>query len=394
MSSYIELPIETDPQDIMDDFVTFMQTIVPGWEPGAGNLDTWLAQAMSAAAAESRDVASAIPRSIFRWFGATLINLPPLDDTAASVATTWTMKDNAGYTIPLGTQVSIAKTGDEVFAFETVTDTVIPAGSTVANNVLVVAVTPGADSSGLGTIGGTIQLIDPLAFVSSVTQNAVTGGGVDAETDDEYLGRLTSYLQLIAPRPILPNDFAVFARNIPGVFRATAIDGYSPGPPPTFTNARTVAVAAIDEQGNPVDSTHKAAIQADLQARREVNFIVNVVDPTVNAIDVTYKVQTLPGFDPTSVVASINAALASYLSPAIWGSEGQGSNLWVNKTIIRYLEVAQVINEVPGVDYITTTGVNYDLTIAIHGNTLARQDITMTGVAPLPQTNTLTGTAI
>jgi uncharacterized phage protein gp47/JayE len=391
LSTYIDLPIETDPQDIMDDFVTFMQAIAPGWTPAAGNLDVWLAQAMSLAAAESRDVASAVPRTIFRYFGSTLLNFAPIDDVSASTTTTWVVKDNAGYTIPLGTQISIAKTGDEVFAFETVADALIAPGATSISGVQVVAVTPGAGSSGLGAAGSGAQLIDPLAFVTAVTLEAVTAGGIDAETDDEYLGRLTGYLQLLAPRPILPNDFAVFARNIPGVFRATAIDGYDPITV-TFNNARTVAVAAIDELGNPVSSATKSLVAADLDARREVNFVVNVIDPSIVQLDVTYTVKVLTTFDSASVIAAVNAALAAYLSPASWGAVNSTSD-WTNIATVRYLEVANIINSVPGVDYITTTAGNYDLTIGLHGGGLARADIAMSGVAPLPSLVTATGTA-
>jgi hypothetical protein len=248
LSSYIELPIETDPQDVYDDFVTTMQSLFPEWQPNSATLDTWIGLAMSMAAAESRDVMSAFPRSAFRWFGVHLVNYPAIDAVSAACTSTWTMRDSLGYTIPAGTQVSIARTGDEVFAFETIIDVVIPPGQTVAAGVQLIAVDPGVDATNLGAAGSAVSLIDPLGFVSSVTQEGATSGGVDAETDDEYLGRLSQYLTALAPRPILPADFVIFARAIPGVARATAIDGYdlSLG---TSNNARTITLAVVDENG-------------------------------------------------------------------------------------------------------------------------------------------------
>jgi uncharacterized phage protein gp47/JayE len=62
----------------------------------------------------------------------------------------------------------------------------------------------------------------------TVTLDAPTAGGVDAESDADYLDRLHELLTLLAPRPILPNDFAVLARTVAGVGRATAIDLYNP----------------------------------------------------------------------------------------------------------------------------------------------------------------------
>jgi hypothetical protein len=58
---------------------------------------------------------------------------------------------------------------------------------------------------------------------------------------------------------------------------------------------------------------------------------------------------------------------------------------WINDTTVRYLELAQVINDTDGVHYITA------LQLAKHGNALAGADVVMTGVAPLPQPGTIVG---
>jgi len=391
MAEYIDLPIETDPQDVLNDFITYIQSLVPGWTPGAGNLDAWLANAIALAAAETRDVASAVPKSIFRYFGATLVNYPPIDAVSAAVLTDWTAIDAAGYTIPAGTQVSIAKTGDETFAFQTTEDAVIAPGDTTVTGVQAIALIPGADSSGVGAPGGTVDLVDPLAFVTAITQQAATAGGADAEDDDTYLNRLASYLQTIAPRPILPNDFAVFAKAIPGVARVVVIDGYNTADD-TFDNPRMVTIVGIDSSGAALDGTHKSEVQADAEARREVNFIVNMDDPTFNNIDVTVQVKALDGFDPVALQAAIEQAITDYLSPATWGSVDGDPTQWTNQPVVRYLEIAALVNAVPGVDYITTTGGNYDLEIAIHPAALGRVDLNLTGIAPLPVADVLSVT--
>lgn len=555
-SSYIDVPIDTDPQDILNEAFTYLQANIPGWTPAAGNLDVWLLMAIAAQAAESRTVASRVPKSIFRWFGANLISLPPVDAVSATALSTWTMIDTLGHTIPAGTQVTILS-GDTPIPFATQVDVVIAPGASVATNVTLVAVTPGAAGSGLGGPGGAVALLDTLSYVLSITQAATTSGGVNAEDDDTYLARLVIQLQLLAPRPILPADFAAFARNIAGVSRATAIDGYNPfhnlmslndasvetdasgwtgfgnatvaqsaaqfadgskslsitsvaagdmqaiqiaaaeinvvpgetitavayfrsavtarsckvgiewrtagdvtisdplgagvndttvgwtlnsytavapatagkarvfvliigpaagaevhyidkmsirrgsgtdwvpGGTPDTGNARTVAVAAIDAAGNAVSGAIATAIQTDLQARREVNFIVNTLTPNQVIIDVTYDIHLLPGYDSATVIASVNAAIANYLNPATWGATTSNALDWLNTTTIRYLEVAAIINAVTGVDYITTSGGLYNLTMALHGFTMARADITMAGPAPLPTTvgGTLTGTS-
>ena len=386
MPDYIDVPISTDPQDILDDVYTFLQTQIPGWTPAAGNLDVWLAMSLSSAAAETRDVASAVPTSIFRYYGATLIGLAPIDATPSTTTTNWTMVDNAGYTIEAGTQVAIAASGNILVPFVTLNDVIIPSGSTTVSGVTIQSVNTGADTAGLGAVSGPVQLLDPLAFVSSITQVAVTTGGVDAESDSDYLTRLATYLQLLTPRPILANDFAVLCRtNIPGVFRSVAIDGYDPTSN-TYNNARTVSVAAIDQNGTPVGSTIKSQMLTLLQNTREVNFVPYVIDPAINLVNATYTVKALAGYDPTALLASINAAITAYLNPITWGTTTQDSTIWLQNTVVRYNKMIQVIENVAGVDYLVS------LTQAIPPASLTAADLTLTGVAPLAKANTLTGT--
>lgn len=385
-TEYITLPVDTDPQDILNDAYTFIQTVIPGWTPSDGHLDVWLLQSIASVASESRDVASAVTRSIFRWYGAYLIGLPPIDATAATSTTTWTMVDNQGYLIPAGTQVGIIDPDGNIIPFETTDDVSVYPGSTATavGAVTIQASDPGADGNAIGTAGSQINLIDPLAFVDTVTLEAVTSGGQDAESDDAYLNRLSAQLQLLAPRPIVPEDFAIFARNIPGVYRATAIDLYNPGPPIVTNADRTVSVAITDENGQPCSASVKAAVDADLQARREVNFNVFVIDPTYTTIAVTTTVQGLSGWDAPTTQSAIVTALQAYFNPANWGQSDSDPQAWINTPTVRYLEVSQVINSVPGVDYIVS--------LTIGAPTMGTADLTMAGVAPLPEPGTMTVT--
>jgi hypothetical protein len=61
-----------------------------------------------------------------------------------------------------------------------------------------------------------------------VVTTTVSAGGVDAENDIAYRDRLAAELTLSSPRPILPDDFAILARNVTGVTRALAVNGSIP----------------------------------------------------------------------------------------------------------------------------------------------------------------------
>lgn len=381
MSSYITPPFATNPDDLAALFFDHLQANVPGWQPNDGNFETITGEGMALIASVLAFLASGQPTSIFRWFGP-LAGIPPVDASPASVTTTWTVRDNLGYTIPAGTVVSISAAGDERIPFKVLNPVEIPAGDTAtgAGAVTIVAVTPGAAGSGLGTVGGTVELVDPLDWVTSIVQTNVTTGGVDAESDVDYLGRLRAQLQLQTPRPIRPPDFAALGRTVAGVYRVVAIDGYNPGDA-TYNNPRMVTVAGMDANGNILDSTHKTALVNYLESLREANFIVNALDPTSTQIDVAYQIGVADGYDADTVVTNVNAALTAFLSAVNWGAPPSGDpRIWIDTTELRYLDLAHAVLRTPGVAYIVWLG--------FHTHVAAR---TFTVTVASPAVFTLTG---
>jgi hypothetical protein len=165
---YIVLPIDTDPLEILDDAYSYMQNVIPGWTPSDGQLDTQILQSQASIAAESRDVASIVSSSIFRWFGATVVGIPPISETSATSSVTFAMIDTVGHTVPASTQVGIPNIEGDNVAFATVADLIIPAGSN-SGDTLIVALIAGADGSNLGTPNTSIDLLDPIDYIGSVT---------------------------------------------------------------------------------------------------------------------------------------------------------------------------------------------------------------------------------
>lgn len=548
---YIEIPIETDPDLLAQDAFDYLTSVIPGWVPNDANLETIMVEALSRITANARDVASAVPTSVFRSFGE-LVNVVPQEATNAFSTVTINVTNNAGYTIPAGTQLGAPVAGDELIPFEVAVDSVVLPGTTTITGVVVSAVDTGGDANGLS---GTMTLLDPLDFVTTITLESPTSGGQDAEDNDLFLNRLRLRLQLLAPRPILARDFAVLAQDISGVSRATALDGYNPehnlltanqssletnttgwaagtncsiardttqasdgtanlrlrsvaagdmnavtSPTNGFavlpgeqitamaefraatvarscrvdlvwydgtstlissTNGtgandattgwtarnvtgnapgnaayavirlyvvgtgaanedhyadkiairhgsyttnwaiggtaetgvdRMVAVAAVDEDGIAIPSNVKTDVDNYLESLRELNFIVNVIDPIYTTIDVQTTFKLLPAFTATDVQTNVQTALANYLNPKNWGLPGQSGDAsinpdWTNKTVIRYLELTTVVNEVPGVDYVVSLG------LRVAGGSYATTDITLGGAVPLPQSGTITPTA-
>jgi hypothetical protein len=305
--------------------------------------------------------------------------------------TTWTVRDALGYTIPQGTLIGIPASGSDTLPFATVEDVIVAIGSTTAA-IVCQAVDAGADANGLT---GTPDLIDALTWVTGIALDAPTSGGVDEELADDYLNRLRELLTLLAPTPILPNDFAVLAKTNPAVYRATAIDLHQAGVPENPAAAagtpippasadgveRCVTVAVVAEDGTPVGMPVRQEVADFLDAQREVNFLAYVIDPTYTTIAVDFTVTAYAEYDPDDVVARTIAALAAYLQPTTFGVPPFGDQaVWLADSHVRYLEVAQVIN--------ATEGVNYIVTLTVNGGIA---DVALTGTAPLPEAGAITG---
>lgn len=366
---YVSVPIETDPAELTQDVFDYLQSYVSTWVPADGNLDVRIISAIAQMAAESRDVASDVPTSIFRYFGSELINLPPIDAVGATFSATFTAFNTLGHTIPAGTTVQGTDTGGNVTYWTTVSDAVIPGGSNSIAGVNLLAQLSGTSSNNFTFTSGQLTLVDSLAYIATVTATSTSSGGVDAEDDDTYLNRLRQELTLLTPRPIIPSDFATIALNFPGVNRAVAIDGYNL-PAKSTPNAATITVYVMASDGSTPSTGTLTAIQNQLLSQREVNWNIYVSGPVSVSVRVDYNVIALIGVDKVALKTAIQAALAFYLSPAQWGSDPSGvSTAWTNKQSLRLSEVSAVIQGVTGVDYVqtltlNTVAANLDLTAA------------------------------
>jgi hypothetical protein len=372
----------------MEQAFAFLELNIPGWSASEGQLDVWMVEAFSSEAADIGTLSTEVPKAIFRYFGTSLFGITSVEASTAMVNTTWHVLDTVGHTITAGTQFGIRDSTGELHAFTVLTDVAIPPGSnsTGVGEVIGTAAISGSASSGLGAANGPVELIDPFVWVDYVTQSGPSAGGEDAESDDAYLDRLALELQTISPRPILPRDFSILARKVPGVQRATTLDLYNPATG-TWNNERMVTVVSLDEHGNPVPSTIRTNVKNYLDAMREINFVVNVMDATVTGIDVTCSVTVLSGYDPADVVSRIVGALQSYLDPSKWGMDIQDNpddpKTWNNINTIYYLEISTVINNVGGVNRIVV------LRMGLAGGAQYPADLTIPGVVPLPTPGTL-----
>lgn len=159
-------------------------------------------------------------------------------------------------------------------------------------------------------------------------------------------------------------------------------------PPNQLTNQeRMVTVAVVDVNGNPLSSAIEAEVSADLQSLREINFIVNTVSPNYTSIDVTWTGVAETTANAAAVQAAQLTALTAYLSQANWAGGDLTPPSWdVTQNIVRYLQVVGLLDDIPGLDYLTSVKIGYH-----NQSVLGTVDLPLIGFAPLPTPGTLSG---
>lgn len=229
MADYIIEPLDTDAETIFQDFTDYVRVIFPDWEASEGQLDVIIARYFAMQTAFTADMASRVERAIFRYFGASLAGIPPLPGSAATATVSFVIDDPSEvpvtHTMEFGTLVGLTDQNGDLQMFALLEDMVVPAGD-LTSEVDVQAIEIGAVSN---NITGTVELIEQTDWIGSASVVGASSGGSDPEEDDTYIQRLTENLALMAPRPILANDFAIFAQNVPGVWRAAVVDNFRPG---------------------------------------------------------------------------------------------------------------------------------------------------------------------
>lgn len=377
--TFLQAPVDVDLDTLIDRALERLADTFPGWVPREGHLEVAVIEELARMVQETAQVAADVPGRIFADYGRRMHRIEQNNGARATGTLQVTVLDDRGYNIPAGTVVSWSVTGDEQVFFVTDTTLTVQPGTT-SGQVAITAEEPGADGNGLGP--GDADLVDAFAFVDQVELTDETAGGVDPEPDEDYRDRLADELQLMAPRPILPDDFAVLARRTDGVRRAAALDGYDPSDE-TSDNPRTITLVPVDDDGQPVPSAVVDQLVDDMESRREVNFVVAVDVPTYTPVDVTFTIVVDSGQVATVVLDRAVAAVERWLSPAVWGGGDQSPPVWRLRDTVRYLEAAAVLSQVDGVAAV--------LDLTLDGG---QDDVQLGGVAPLPAPTGDGGTSV
>ena len=190
--------------------------------------------------------------------------------------------------------------------FETTEDAAIAVGSQWVD-VPAQAVEAGA---GGNVIAGTVTLLSAMPVgVVQCTNPAAFSGGCDAESDETLRGRvLASYQRL--PNGANAAYYEQEAMRYPGVAAAKAV-GRARG-------IGTVNVVIATHAGVP-DAALLAAVETDLQKKREIAVDVKVLAPTVETVAVTAALKAAPGYTFAEAKAGAQSALEALFTGGLLG---------------------------------------------------------------------------
>lgn len=446
--TYIYPPLDSDPAALYQLFATFMASSIDNWKAYSGELDDWIARAVSGQVSTLTELASDVATTIYRYFGANILGVAPYPASVATSTITATVQDATGYTIPAFTPMSFADGNGNLQDFETLVDSIVPAGQTTLADIAVQAVTPG--SGGNGCTGS--APVSPLTFVTGLTLDAPTANGTDAESDTAYLNRLTLTLTTLTPTPITVAQFTTLLGTQEGVGRATTIGAFNPanwtvsatlasnetvtvastanipqgatvsgtGIPAntyitgitdathfTISNAATASGAetltiagqinqggyvtswAVDANGAPLTSGAMTALTATMQAKCLVGVSYSVQAPTSNTINVVVNGACWPGTDVASIEAAVQAAVNSYLQP---GSFGQPINPIVTAgQQYGWLNDNYVRSSALEALVMNVPGMHYVSSLTINGSA---GDCALEGIVPITEPGSITVTLV
>ncbi|MNW45614.1 Baseplate J-like protein [compost metagenome] len=218
-------------------------------------------------------------------------------------------------TIPGGTRVGV-QNADGTIYFMTNQTIIIPPGSLFGT---VPATTNVVGESGNGfAIGQVNTLMDPLAFVASVTNTTITGGGAATEGDDALRERIR-----IAPESFStagPRDAYVYwAKSASASIIDVGLD--SPNPyevivVPLLTGGNIPGQEVLDAVYESVND----------RTRRPLTDLVRVQapEPVTYDIDVTFYISSDNTAESATIESNVRAAISDYI---LWQKSRLGRNV-------------------------------------------------------------------
>lgn len=387
---YVDLSInDLDATGIFDEAIEYARTALPEWIPQAGNIEVILLEAIAVEAANVIAAINRVPGATTE----TLLKLYGVERSDGELAhgtiQVITINTN-GYTIPGGSNFAyFPPDGTTPLVYLTDDDLIIPNG--FASGTVTVTAQAVGSVYNEPSAGSTLQFLETVPFIQSVTFNVAPSGGASAETDDQFFQRAINTLQSYSAALTTADQIASYVLvNYPDiVFRSHVFDrersadrdtsapAYSPE---AHVGYALVVVAGqnsspTDTSDTQIDAGDRQTIQDDLQARVNPGLVVEVVNAEIVDVAPSVTVKKVAGYTATQVEDAIKSTLTSYLS----------SNSWDWDSSVRVNELISLIDDVEGVNYVVSIdGIDTTSDNASGGGTGQDLDLHLVGTLTTP----------
>ena len=228
-----------------------------------------------------------------------LVAVERLPEASAGCTVRFTLIPGHGNVLlPEGTRVA---TNDSAIIFSVTDDYVIPPATNTID-VPVLAEIPG--KSGNGYAPGTVnKILDPLAFVSTVSNLDTTGGGSDEETDEQLRERIK-----LAPSQYSSagsrSSYLFYAKSANALIKDVSVSSPVPG--------TVLIVPLTDENETPEQVITDIYNTCNAENVRPLTDTVIVSAPEKKDYDMEVNLVLYENIDATSVQNQIISALNQY----------------------------------------------------------------------------------
>lgn len=360
--SFVDPNITSDDAQLAEDILAAIADRIVGWEPSEGHVETVLAEAVAVALATAVAEMKLTVRQSYAAFGELILGIVRILPSFATTTVTITLtaeQTAIGLEIPAGTEIDAVKPDGSQVPLVTTIDNTIAAAAGTATTVAVTAVNSGPDANDAAG-----DATSQLAGIDTITLDAPTAGGRDAETDDAYDNRLAGRTPRLRALPITPADYAAFSTDVPGVARAVAINRYNPSSG-TADAPGHLTLIGVDDNGGTLTPDIAADLLSYLTtSERPLSVTLHVANPAYATIVPTVSIRLaetgIDDFgqptlaDPDTTTGDAAAAIGDLLDPAKFDADATAPGGWSRtpRRVLSIYDIAAAIDDLSGISQI------------------------------------------
>lgn len=365
VTQYVDLRIyDRQPTALLQRAITNAAIVLPTWVPAEANTEMVILEGQALESAEEVFAINRLPGAMTSIL-LQLFNINQLPGSPPTATVTFSLVDTLGHTIPSGTnlQIPAAVTGNGDVYFTTNAPATAAPGSATTGAVGITGTT-NTDAANAIASGTAVNILDSIYLANGCTLATAVTGGALPETAFAFLSRGITVLQSLNSTLVQPQQFVNYALAN-GAFRAYVEDDYDATVPGGAEGV--ISLAILGENAAVFTDDQLTAMSQAMNALTQANLVIRVVTPTITDVNVTAAVMAVSGQDPSTLQASVVAALQAYLN----------TNTWDWEAAVHTDKLTAITDAVAGVDY----------TVSL---TVPAVDVELTGFAPLAAAGTIT----